>query len=257
MMIDILTLIGSLLPALLVLFVVGYIIYVGTKHSNYSKSTKRFTTIFYVAFSLALIAATVISSYGNDKASIIAFSVVGGLILLPIVLALIFPSFSKEPEGNTNSIVAKLVDYTPALTTEENNEELKDKYNAVFMHIANETTYYTSYETFSEAELKDILNTYVEIDIDNDRCKIIGNLTKTFKRRKEKEKDAISAIQFAVYLIERIPVIIGLIIIDIIVFSKLDFIWWCLLVLVTLLVTYDFIKKAIVFINFNKYIKNK
>lgn len=254
-MVGILILIGSLLPVILALLVVGFIIYVGNKRGNYSTKTKIFSMGYYILFSIAFLTAFIISFEGNDTTSLIAFSVVGGLILLPIVVALIMAPYSKTKENYSSGIMAKLVDCSPA-SLHDDSEEAKNKYNAVFMHVGEETLYYTSYEMFDQDDIASRLNQYVEIQPDNERCTIMGHLIKTVVS-KEKKENALRGIQFAVYLVERVPLIIGLIIIDIVVYSKLDFIWWCLLVLITLAVTYNFIKKLIMFIQFNKYMKEE
>lgn len=254
-MVGILILIGSLLPVILTLLVVGFIIYVGNKRGNYSTKTKIFSMGYYILFSIAFLTAYIISFEGNDTTSLIAFSVVGGLILLPIVVVLIMAPFQKTKENYSSGIMAKLVDCSPA-SLHDDSEEAKNKYNAVFMHVGEETLYYTSYEMFDKDDIASRLNQYVEIQPDNERCTIMGHLIKTVVS-KEKKETALRGIQFAVYLIERVPLIIGLIIIDIVVYSKLNFIWWCLLVLITLAVTYNFIKKLIMFIQFNKYMKEE
>lgn len=254
-MVEILMLIGSLLPVILVLTVIGFIIHAGNKGGNYSKKTKIFSMGYYIFFSIAILVAYIISFEGDDTTSLIAFSVVGGIILLPIICALIMAPFSKTKENYSSGIMAKLVDCSPA-SLHDDSEEAKNKYNAVFMHVGEETLYYTSYEMFDKDDISSGLNQYVEIKPDNERCIIMGHLIKTAVS-KEKKENALRGIQFAIYLIERVPLIIGLIIIDIVVYSKLDFIWWCLLVLITLAVTYNFIKKLIMFIQFNKYMKEE
>lgn len=254
-MVEILMLIGSLLPVILVLTVIGFIIHVGNKGGNYSKKTKIFSMGYYIFFSIAILVAYIISFGRDDTTSLIAFSIVGGLILLPIICALIMAPFSKTKENYSSGIMAKLVDCSPA-SLHDDSEEAKNKYNAVFMHVGEETLYYTSYEMFDKDDISSRLNQYVEIKPDDERCNIIGHLIKTAVS-KEKKENALRGIQFAIYLIERVPLIIGLIILDIVVYSKLDFIWWCLLVLITLAVTYNFIKKLIMFIQFNKYMKEE
>ena len=235
----------DMLPIIIVMCLLAYIISRGAKNAKKVEKIVSFFVclIFFTSFLVCVYSI----EKGNKIAALICFMIVLSIIIILIGVALVGRYlYTNKNIKNGSIILAKLSDYSLSSIGDDNEDGTSKKmYNAVFEYYGKEKKYYISYESFELKDIKEKIGMYVEIEIENDRCKIVGTIEKREITKEEQIEiyDKVCLFEMILYASIILPVIIGIILINIACFSKAHLLIYTIILLISLFVIYIIIKK--------------
>lgn len=228
----------EMIPVIIILFMIGLIIVRNSiTMTDVPKIGKILSFVIYGVFAIAFAVGWYSMAVGYKKLGIICFIIVAAVIAGLVIAALFSIKFDEKKKIVTGrKVVATLVDYKVDPSADETDTK---KYNAVFMYSDGEPKYYVTYETYELEKIKEKLNLVMEIIINKDRCNIVNQYVMTdinveeAGRKVKKINKTMSYSAVLIYTAIRLPIIIGIIIADIIVYSYVGIVLYIIILAIS------------------------